>query len=678
MKRFYYVKLKGKSLPFFYTGLFFVLYLFNLLFSPALCRIFNDLNFDTQALVAWDYLAHQGALPYRDVYYPYGILFFFKNQNFIFHQIYLMLGPFFAVVLFIGIKRYWNNVLTAGIMMIVYFLLIFTRNDIDSFNRYGILLSLSVFYSYIFTVKKYKVFYSFIAGLLNGIIFSFVYDQMIYGVAVFFFLLLFQLIFNIEAKNRAKGAFYYLIIHGGIFISGFIIASFAFIGYLLKRNMFQDFFFHLLKLSDVALYAKVPFFPTLRSSEGIFNVLILMISIFVLFSDFFSHKGKKMKFGFILMLSVTTSMLLVEQKNIIRSMDQQLMIYSSFLLILLIKRYSDFLLRIKMQLYYIISTGVLFYLLIFAEFFLTSTEYIRDNSTLKIQNYDFNNISKNFSHEYKKCSDINIEKFASSHQEYMYVINRYSMNKYKAKLYSFPGDPIFYMLLHSNIPYYFSVYEASPLYAQSKRIDYLKENKIEYVIINTDNLAIQDGVPNYVRAKQEFSYLIQHYEYYDYYKNFLILKKNNESNDIFNSKELESTSYIAELLFPKLGNIPKSEGSNKIKFIDSSNSKKLIETRNINVLNNYLKKGISTGNLFLIYTPRVQENSDTMITFETQDDLETRVSFIPCRVNKSCILNLSNIPLFYNERKIMKINISSSDHPSIQLLKLKSDFNRFW
>src|SRR5687767_13741472 len=44
-------------------------------------------SFDLQTLLTWDYSAAKGLIPYRDLYYPYGLLFYYKTVN-----------PFFAVL----------------------------------------------------------------------------------------------------------------------------------------------------------------------------------------------------------------------------------------------------------------------------------------------------------------------------------------------------------------------------------------------------------------------------------------------------------------------------------------------------------------------------------------------------------------------------------------------------
>jgi hypothetical protein len=45
--------------------------------------------------------------------------------------------------------------------------------------------------------------------------------------------------------------------------------------------------------------------------------------------------------------------------------------------------------------------------------------------------------------------------------------------EYKPSYFSFPGDPIFYILFNQKPPYYPTIYEATPIYAQKKLIKFI-------------------------------------------------------------------------------------------------------------------------------------------------------------------------------------------------------------
>ncbi len=85
---------------------------------------------------------------------------------------------------------------------------------------------------------------------------------------------------------------------------------------------------------------------------------------------------------------------------------------------------------------------------------------------------------------------------------------------------------IFYILFNQIPPYYPSIYEATPVYAQDKQIKYIKENKVNFVILNTKSTAIQDGVPDKVRARKLYGFIKKNYTPFKKIEYFQILKSN--------------------------------------------------------------------------------------------------------------------------------------------------------
>ena len=79
-------------------------------------------------------------------------------------------------------------------------------------------------------------------------------------------------------------------------------------------------------------------------------------------------------------------------------------------------------------------------------------------------------------------------------------------------------------------PYYFTIFEGTPLYAQESNIKYIEENKVEYVIYNTDILKIQDNVPTQIRNKVLFKYVLDNFMVLDRIGNFIIYKKIERQN----------------------------------------------------------------------------------------------------------------------------------------------------
>jgi ankyrin repeat protein len=103
-------------------------------------------------------------------------------------------------------------------------------------------------------------------------------------------------------------------------------------------------------------------------------------------------------------------------------------------------------------------------------------------------------------------------------------VEKYLSEK-NAKIFSFPGDPIFYILFNQKPPYYPTIYEATPIYAQKKLIKFIEENKINYVILNIKSTSIQDTVPDKMRARILYEYIMNNFKKEKQIDNFLIFKK---------------------------------------------------------------------------------------------------------------------------------------------------------
>ena len=127
----------------------------------------------------------------------------------------------------------------------------------------------------------------------------------------------------------------------------------------------------------------------------------------------------------------------------------------------------------------------------------------------------------------KLCLDKKISSIIKKYPQYINVVNKLnSYSDFNGKVYSFPGDPIFYVLFNQKPPYYSSIYEASPIYAQKKLVEYISEDEINYIAYNKNDTTIQDNVPNTVRAAYLNNYIVKNFSIKDKVGSFLILYRN--------------------------------------------------------------------------------------------------------------------------------------------------------
>jgi len=591
--------------------------------------IFNSLGFDSQNLLVWRHSAIVGQLPYKDVFYPYGLLNYWKETSLFWRVVSILLTISLFVTLLYAFLKLFKNKLYAYIVTIIFYVSTFYVTGISSFARYGVITALAVisifiFYKNTFLPKKIL----FLVGVIVSLVFFLLIDQGIYVILFFsFFIFINPILKSGFTQFKEKNYYQELATSYSIFILGFFIGSLPFIGYFTYQGILFDFVSDFHKLSDISEYAKTPYLHSLRSLSGIFNIAVLFLSIsYLSIRTFFISRSFDRNAYAILSLSFV--LLLLEQKSIIRSIDNQLVFISTLLLLTLL---------------YNIVPRIRFFL---KKSFFIKERYLYAMIIIVIALLIFYTSVKGL--PFQTCNTAgSIEKISSSWfkkiPNYSLVLNKISQYKdFNGKIFSFPGDPLFYILFQQNPPYYFTIYDASPEEYQNKRIKYIKENKINYVIYNYNIHAIQDGVPDLVRGNTEINYILSNFHIVDKVENFLILKKNESNEDFFTNPF-------------HLGHIPKSEGIYKKRIIDEEGHK-VYETKLIPELNKFLAiHNLNSNNLFFIFTPNTKYNEDMHFSIKTKDNHTADIYFHPCDIGAACVINVSRISLFNQNRRLGEV-----------------------
>ena len=626
--------------------IFKVTFLFLLFCIPSvsklndICKIYKSSNFDAQALLTWDYTSYLKLFPYKQVFYPYGLLAYYQSQNIFFQAVNFLLTPLLYTIFFIIFQKIFKNNFFSILTIILFYSFIEKFIGHEIFNRYGVIAALSCISAFLFHRKTYlseKMI--FILGLTTGIIFSLLIDQ---GIYVFLIIILFifvnpvlkQGIKNISSLNYYK--------HVGksaiFFIMSILVGLFPFLVYLTYNGSLHNFYLFLLRLSDMSLYAKAAFFPYSRSPENLFTFTSIFLTISsITYNVFF--KKTNLNFIFYLQLSLIGVLIFLEQKSFIRSIAEQITFISLLLFILLFLRS-----RIRYLLPYICIIGIVF-----------------------IYKWPSDPASGTFAKENlspKACLNKNINNFLTGRKEYRLVKQKIEKDfGYKGKIFSFPGDPIFYLMFNQIPPFYSNNYDSSSINAQKKQIAYM-ENGAEYVIYNLNIPAIQDGVPNYIRTPEEMKYILNNFSPIEKINNFLILRKN-KNVDIFENIYFNNDNTLKEyLLNVNLYSIPYSEALYKDKRLERE---KFSEFSKGDVIS-------SKNKIIILRSKQKNYNKTVVIKIKTKEGLETRIYFQPCR-NVNCIINLSHVPLFYRERQITDINLPVDFLGKIQIAENKDGFS---
>lgn len=646
-----------KNIYIILTFLFLLLYsLYNFLF---LCKFFPQDTFDSQLAIFWDYTAIHGFFPNLDVMYPYGFLFYYKNISLFFSIIYIFLFPALGTLALITFKKIIKKTIYIYVSFLLFIFFILRYTGIEAFNRYGLLFGISILLSFICNRYLYiPKLHSFLLGCLIGFIASIINDVGLYIISVFLFFSFFVPIFN-KGLNILKTKRYYVyqFLTLVFFSIGVLIGILPIIVFFIKLENVQALFSNLKYLVDFPLYSKTPFLPSLRSSESVFSFVAVIITISLLSYKRIILREKNTYLSYI-RIGIVFSVFLLLQKSVIRSMDIQITFFGIILYMFLIFEIVNFLktkMNHKLQFgYYLLCIFVLVYMFNLRNFDVTSIYSYR---LLKhnLFTLDFKSLLMD---RQKKCFFLSLDVYRNN-KTYKSVLSTINHDAQGEKPFTFDyfTNPIFYILFSDRFPFYFEVFGSSPLYAQQSNVKYIENNLVKYVIYNTDALRFKDNVPDYLRGWFLFKYIIKNFRVLKKIDNFIVFKKTEISDyDFFNDNNLINIpGFKNYLLDIDLGAIPNSEGIYKSKLL--KNSKKV----NIKFPFNSRNKAL------LITTKDTARNKKMKVTI-ISDSYTTNVEFNSCGRNNFCIVNLANVPLFYRDRLIKKINYALDTINSIKIL----------
>lgn len=639
----------------------------NIIIFFFFCTVFPKFNFDSQIPLTQAFASSSSFLPYKDIYFPYGILFYLKYDNLFFSTIYIFLLPLLLASFLLFFKKLWGKTIYAYISFLAFVYFVIKFSGIDTFVRYGVIAALGLLFSYFFSKKTYiGSVVSLLSGLLIGIIFSLIHDQGIYGIFLYLFFLLINPLIKMGINEVKSRKYYFYLLSGIVFFSGgFFLGFFPFFIYLVYNKILINFFQFLWNLRDFSAYAKTSFIPYSSTSDNLFAFSMLFLSIFFIIYNVFYRK--KFSLSFYLILNYVIIIILLEQKSLIRSLDVVITFLAFVLFVGLVYECVMFLKSNRLSdkktlfCYVILITIILF--------------------KLNLHSFAF---SAYIPHHVKNgrnnaCFSINLDKFLTEEEKYKKVEMSIKKDpRFSGKVFSYLSDPIFYNLFSQKPPYYFTIFEATPYYAQKENIRYIEENNVSHIIYNMDIVALQDGVPDYARGNLLFKYIINNFTIGENIENLLIFEKKNIDSDFFEEKKLELPKFKKYLLNINLGALPKSEGIYKGKNVLRQNDSVLISSDSIFVINEYLEKNtIKTSDKLLILTAKnyKEDVKNTRISFKTSSEKITTVTFYRCNINKPCIINLASIPLFYKERVIKEIKLDNNFDGQIDLLNNRTEFN---
>ncbi len=580
-------------------------------------------GFDAQNIEIWHWSAGKGLLPYKDVFYPYGLLFYYQESSLV-----ALFGVIILTSVSLGIvlSAFWffrESVFLAITNASLFILFILRSIGFQTWSRYGISISAAILIPAIIGRKNPIEF--FLLGICTGLLFGLVQDQSLYVASIFVFVLLFTWL---ARRTWSLSSFLRdVVLSCGIFGVGMSVGIFPFILYLQQTQSLQGFLLQFTYLQDIALAAKTPFIPFALSASNSFVFAVLFCCLMGI-SFVMIVSGRRLTALMTTIGSLVFLLVLLEQKNILRSIDWQITVIA-FLLLQLICAWGYHHFFTQEWRKTVVLSLCLFLLVVLYPFRMISSEQLVTHESQSIY-------TQVLSH---------LQKFSDFHN----------------KVFSYPGSPIFYQLTGQKPPYFFTSYETTPLWAQQETIAYLQKEEIRYVIYDLRVSAIQDGVPHYARNAAEFSYLLTHFQAEERVGDFLVLHR----SDVTDPQTICSIVPENELcLWQKevnLGQLPASRGA-----YPQLSKELYVLFSNLPSLNIALEKQpLSSRNQVLTLSFENRDrNTITRVSFLTDHHESINATFNSCRV---CVIHLDRIPGFYHSKNIIHINTDGIEPTEIKI-----------
>lgn len=620
---------------------------------------------DLQEFLLWHYTSLNGVIPYKDIFYPYGLLNYFRNYNLIYSSAYYLISTLLFTITYFLFKKIFGDKFTLYCSVIIFYLFILIFTGFQTFSRYGPLIVFSLVFSYLFYSNRRSTNYFWVcSGIVLGLFISIVGDQGFYLIITFVFTFLLGKYIRSEKKSFSILVYLREISKGLAFVFlGLLIGIISVL--VFYQGSFSIFFNFLRDVGEIVVVSKTPFFSFIDSPANIFTLFILCFAIFYNFLKLFFLKHKFTLSSFFQTTLIFT-ILIMEQKSIIRSIDRQITFVSLMLLMFIVYELINILIksnRYKKAIYVALITLILILYGSRVERPATNYSYLLKNYKLLIEN---------------KCFDNNLKSFLANNPPYAKIVSRLKKQQdFNGKVFSFStGDSVFYVLLNQKPPYYNAIFEGASYEKQNDSIKYIENNKIEYILLNTNMSSLQDAVPDYIRQSFLFGYILNNYQPFAIAGGHIILKKD-QNNDFFISEIIRQVKqYENYLLNVYLYKIPFSEGSYKYNYLKNNN--KLIVEGNTDKINFFLKENnFTSSNKMIVLISTINNKSQNLnsIIFQLEDGLSTRIYYSPCNKNKACIINLSRIPLFYKKRSVKKIIVNKEFYGKIKIFNLKDQGN---
>ncbi len=503
-----------------------VLYLFLFIISLSFlsgyvlnfCSVPSELHFDAQNFFTWQYGGLEGYIPYKEYFYPYGILVYYQDIVLAAR----MFSWVWMALLLLVTSFLIHKITKSAFFAIVTFVLSLIALQFDTqywyFLRYGTTITAVCGVVYWWSTIRDRRGVVFAGGIVSGFIFSLLTIQGVYIFLSLGALFTIDWVWSLLEKNGRS--FWNICLDFVrtllIFCAGNLVGALPLFVYLVSHHAVNDFFFFFRLLFTMHQTGKVPFFPGGWIVENTWGIITLwIVGTILLYRWFFNRKNLRTTETYVF-VAVWILLLLFEQKNFMRPpvgyQIMHLIVVVGVLCFHFLYRYFSErgFLKFWIRMYICM---LIFGFALFAQqtsfFYYEHSMFAQILSTKWMKELG----SKAFLSTTEQClKDDMSEQLQNASHNYRSVLSFLEKQPdYNGKLFSYPADPVMYFFVHQVPAPFFNGYDASPLSAQQKNIEYIQEQDIRYIVYNLQERGY-DGVPHVFRNATFLHYMLTMYD----------------------------------------------------------------------------------------------------------------------------------------------------------------------
>lgn len=656
------------------TAVLFLGLVVSLPYLGSLCGTVYDVRFDSQNFLTWKYSVVQNFVPNRDIFYLYGLFTYYQHGYAVGRllSVIYMMGLFAS--LYFLFKKISSSSFFAGVLVVVTILWAIGIIGHWVFFRYGTAFLFAGWFAYYLAAFRSKFRQIIMAmGALSSILFFLFTDQ---GIAMLLTSIVLLAVDSTLPEKGEKILLRRLLSRFGaallfLFV-GVISGAMPFLFIFFVQGSLNEFFQFFLIFSKITQYGKLPYLSTdWYNNDGVFSMVIWVGFIVVMAEYVFRRNLFRSPLAYVslVFLSLLAS---VQFKNTTRPIGADLLLPGVLTFSVMVL----YVLQMNMMRERRAWKSVIMTLAVVIIFFSQHADFRKTFATSfgEIKKAADNTVSVPSLDDVQACIENSIwhTTVPGDYSETLQWVMR--QPDFSGKVFSYPGDPIFYVMTKQLPPPFFNGYDGTPKDAQLKNIAYLKKENVRYVIVNTESTYYMDMVPSFVRNAYISKYLFTHYAAIKREGRFVVMRRNDLPVDMWNNQITYEVLY-SDMTNLDLGNIPKSEGSRFTRVLGRSYV--VVTKGSLEDINRYLGERPLHSSGLAVMSLREQRGAKSNLEISADNGMTTRVMFNACDSGEKCFVRLERLPLFYSDRRVVTITSSDNGHGIYELI-LFSDNDDLW